>query len=96
MVIGNVIRRILEAFSIFEYKQGIDKLSCDEKILNSLGNKIYHNYFQNIMYRLLLNGESHMEERIKSLTDLTFASNVFSEEKKNELKRYYVLYGIIK
>lgn len=48
------------------------------------------------MYRLLLNGESHMEERIKSLTDLTFASNVFSEEKKNELKRYYVLYGIIK
>lgn len=86
MVIGNVMRRTLEAFSTFEYKQGIDIMSCDETILNSLGNKIYHDYFQNIKYRLLLNEDSHMEERIKSLTDPTFASNVSSEEKERTAK----------
>lgn len=86
MVIGNIMRRTLEAFSTFEYKQGIDKISCDETILDSLGEKTYYDYFQNLMYRLLLNGESHMEERVKSLTDATFASNVALEEKEHIAK----------
>lgn len=86
MVIGNVMRRMLEAFSTFEYKQGIAKISCDETILDSLGNKTYRDYFQNLMYRLLLNGESHMEESVKSLTDPTFASYISLEEKRRTAK----------
>lgn len=81
MVIGNVMRRMMEAFSTFEYKQGMDEISCDEQILNSLGNDVYHDYFQNLMYRLLLNGDSHMEEKVKSLTDPLFASTVSENEK---------------
>lgn len=81
MVIGNVMRRMMEAFSTFGYKQGMDEISCDEQILNSLGNDAYHDYFQNLMYRLLLNGDSHMEEKVKSLTDPLFASTVSETEK---------------
>ena len=86
MVIGNVMRRTMEAFSTFEYKQGMDEISCDEQILNSLGNIVYHDYFQNLMYRLLLNGDSHMEERVKSLTDPLFATNVSEAEKTRTAK----------
>lgn len=81
MVIGNVMRRTMEAFSTFEYKQGMDEISCDEQILNSLGNNAYHDYFQNLMYRLLLNGDSHMEEKVKSLTYPLFTSTVSEAEK---------------
>lgn len=81
MVIGNVMRRALEAFATFEFKKGIGTISCDEDILASLGNPIYHDYFQNLMYRVLLNGESHMEERIKSLSDPTLASYISDEDR---------------
>lgn len=86
MVIGNVMRRMMEAFSTFEYKQGMDEISCDEQILKSLGNAIYHDYFQNLMYRLLLNGDSHMEEKVKSLTDPLFTSTVSEAEKTRTAK----------
>ena len=33
MVIGNIMRQVLEAFSTFEYKQGIQAVSTDETIL---------------------------------------------------------------
>ena len=32
MVIGNIMRQVLEAFSTFEYKKGIEAVSTDEKI----------------------------------------------------------------
>lgn len=86
MVIGNVMRRALEAFATFEYKKGIDTVSCDESILDSLGNPVFHDYFQNLMYRILLNGESHMEERVKSLSDPTLASNATEENKTKAAK----------
>ena len=39
MVIGNIMRRALEAFSTFEYKKGIDKISCDHGILAIMENQ---------------------------------------------------------
>ena len=40
LIIGNVMRRVLEAFSTFEYKQGFAELSFNEKVLASLKTKI--------------------------------------------------------
>lgn len=80
------MRRALEAFATFEYRKGIDTISCDESILSSLGNPVYHDYFQNLMYRLLLNSESHMEERVKSLADPSFSTNVTDEVKEKTAK----------
>lgn len=67
--IGNIMRRILEAFSTFVYKKGIEEISLNTEILKTLGNEQYAEYFSHLMYRLVLNGESHSEERVRSLLD---------------------------
>ena len=38
-------------------------------LLESIKDKKYIEYFRNLMYRLVLNGESHSEERVRSLMD---------------------------
>lgn len=67
--IGNVMRRTLEAFSTFVYKKGMDDISISSEILAALGNEQYSEYFSHLMYRLVLNGESHSEERVRTLMD---------------------------
>ncbi len=67
--IGNVMRRTLEAFSTFVYKKGIDDISISSEILATLGDEQYSDYFSHLMYRLVLNGESHSEERVRTLMD---------------------------
>ncbi|WP_034469088.1 AAA family ATPase [Butyrivibrio sp. AE2005] len=79
--IGNVMRRILEAFSTFIYKKGIEDVSIDDSILACIDDKDYVEYFKNLMYRLVLHGESHMEERVKALQDPEYL-NFISEEAK--------------
>lgn len=62
MAIGNSMRRALEAFSTFIYGTGIAEVSFDPKVIKSLGN--HSRYFENLMYRLVLHGESHFETRV--------------------------------
>lgn len=95
IAIGNIMRRVLEAFATFEYKKGIDSISCDTEILSSMGNPIYSQYFENLMYRLILNGESHFEERLKSLPDLNFYATVSLEEKKRTAKDVLCLINVL-
>ena len=81
--IGNVMRRMLEAFSTFTYKKGIDEISVSDEILESIKNKEYKEYFRNLMYRLVLNGESHSEERVRSLmNDNDFFEMLSTAEKQ--------------
>lgn len=82
LIIGNVMRQTLEAFSTFEYKKGIENVSIDEEILSSLKDRKYETYFKNLMYRLVLHGGSHKEERVKSMDDLNFFSLISDTEKK--------------
>jgi hypothetical protein len=86
LIIGNVMRRALEAFSTFEYKKGIEEISCDQNILATLGNQKYIDYFENLMYRLVLNGESHLEERVRNLQDTYFFSTITPDEKVRTAK----------
>ncbi len=91
--IGNTMRRILEAFSTFEFKEGIDTVSCNKTALKSLAP--HADYFENLMYRLVLNGESHFEQRIKGLEDLNFFSVISPEEKHQTAKDIICLMYIL-
>ena len=82
--IGNVIRRVVEAYSTFVYKVGIDEISYDVQILSILKTQKERDYFENLMYRLVLNGESHFEERVRTLED--FCNGISIEEKKRTAK----------
>ena len=55
LVIGNIMRQMLEAFSTFQYKKGFDDISTDQSILALLPEDVYKTYFENLMYRLILN-----------------------------------------
>lgn len=95
MAIGNTMRRVLESFSTFEYKKGIDAISCDPDILASMKNEKYSQYFENLMYRLVLHGESHSEDYIRSLQDLNFYSRVSRDEKRRTAKDILCLMNVL-
>ena len=76
------MRRLLEAFSTFTYKKGIDDISCNETILQEINDADLLHYFKNLMYRLVLNGDSHMLERTNSLEDIDYLTFLSSTEKQ--------------
>ncbi len=88
LTIGNIMRRVLEAFSTFSYRKGITALTTDEEILSLLKNKdgspneSVKQYIQNYMHRLILNGESHSEERIHGAPEKMFWWSQWSTEEK--------------
>ena len=84
ILIGNIMRQVLEAFSTFEYKKGIAEVSTDSNIINKLDVE-YQDYFRNLMYRLILNGGSHKEEEIRS-GRLDFFTVILDDEKVRTAK----------
>ena len=86
LVIGNIMRRVLEAFSTFVYRKGIEDVSTDEKILALLPEPAYISYYQNLMYRLVLHGGSHKQEEVNAMQDFNFFSLISTEEKKRTAK----------
>lgn len=80
--VGNSMRRVLEAFSTFVYKKGIAEISYDDSILQQMEDKDYIEYFKNLMYRLVLNGESHMQERTNSLKDMDYFDFLSNQERR--------------
>lgn len=86
LVIGNLMRQALEAFSTFEYKKGIEEVSTDAQILDLLKEPEYVSYYRNLMYRLVLHGGSHKEEQIKTMGDFQFFSLISENEKERTAK----------
>ena len=85
LVIGNSMRRALEAFSTFIYGTGIAEVSFDPKVIKSLGD--YSRHFENLMYRLVLHGESHFETRVYAIQDnLSFQRFISENEKQRTCK----------
>lgn len=81
LTIGNTLRRLLESFSTFEYGKGIIEICKDEDIQKTLKKEKYIKYYKNLMYRLVLNGESHMEERIYTISDNNLYEYISKDEK---------------
>lgn len=82
--IGNTMRRVLEAFATFNYKKGIQDISCDIEIMENVPHK---EYFENLMYRLVLHNESHFAEQIQNFHDGINFYDFISEEEKQKTAR---------
>lgn len=85
LIIGNIMRQVLEAFSTFQYKKGIEDISTDRDILNLLPD-VYQTYFENLMYRLILNNGSHKLDQTKSMYDMNFFALISESEKQRTAK----------
>ncbi len=59
--IGNQMRKVLEAYATFVYREGMEDAFRKEDVL-ALVPPEKQAYYKNFMYRLILNGESHEEE----------------------------------
>lgn len=86
IIIGNILRQVLEAFATFQYKKGIEEVSTDSYILDALPEEEYKLYFYNLMYRLVLHGGSHREEQVKALDDMNFFNVVSNNDKQRTAK----------
>ena len=83
--IGNSMRRVLETFSTFNYQKSIEKVFHTPYVLTALGDK--SQYFDNLMCRLVLHGESHFEERVDAIQDgANFFQYISSSEKRRTAK----------
>lgn len=89
LVVGNSMRRIMEAYGTFMYKKGIEQLSTAPEIKRNL-DEPYAEHFENLMYRLVLHGGSHNEERVKSMVSDDFFDYISSEEKIRTAKEILV------
>ena len=88
MYMGNTVRRVLEAYSTFNYKTGPTYLMSDEFLLNRIGSKKGTQKlerYQYLLYRLWLNGDSHSKEISQSVVN-EFGSSFSLNEKKNITK----------
>lgn len=86
LIIGNAMRRVLEAFASFSFKKGIEDVSLDERVLELLSDEKYKEYYRNLMYRLVLNNESHFIENIQGAPEISFFSHLSSDEKQRTAK----------
>ena len=78
--IGNIMRQVLEAFSTFEFKKGIEYISTDDNILSLIEQENDRVHYKNLMYRIVLNEGSHRREQTQNMQVDYFA--VISEPEK--------------
>lgn len=78
-VIGNVLRRLLEGYSSFNYGMSMDRLSRDKDLSARFGPAA--TLLTSVMYRLALNDESHLKESLDALNpSLTFDRYSYQEK----------------
>ena len=82
LTIGNTTRRVAEAFTTFEYKGGIDEL-LNSEVLGTIHDDTLRDYFEGRLTNILLHGSSHMEGRIKTLTNPGFTAQFSEQDKQN-------------
>lgn len=78
--IGNIMRRMLEAFSSFCYNKSFESMLRMDGILNNIPED-KRVYYENFMCRLALNGESHEEEHTYTLNNF---ESLFTKEEKQQ------------
>ena len=82
LTIGNTTRRVLEAFTTFTFKESVEKVSLNPRVLALIPDQNKRAYFQNSMYRLVLNTESHSEENVRGAPEMSFFSHLTTTEKQ--------------
>lgn len=89
--IGNMLRRVMEAYGTFLYKKGGANLFNVNIIVNKISNVARREFFRNCMIRLFVNSESHFEEDVQALNDIQFFGTL-SAKKKQEYARYVLCF----
>ncbi len=88
MSIGNVMRRMMEAFSSFCFNNTFEKMVRKEDVL-ALIPESKRSYYANFMGRLTLNTESHMEESVYTLDTIT---TCFTKDEKVQTAKSVLLF----
>lgn len=76
--IGNVMRKVLEGYSTFNYCMGMEELSTSVEIKNELSTQEEKELFDNFLYRLVLHSESHQSNNSKKTEHIRI--DYFSEQ----------------
>ena len=79
-VIGNILRRVLEGYSTFNYGMGAEELCRDVDLKKRFGELA--GVLSNAMYRLALNDESHMQDEVTLMSPAICFERYSCEEKK--------------
>lgn len=82
IVIGNIMRQVLEAYATFNYGIGMSEMTTNNGVLSCIIHPELKSYFKDRMYRLFLNEGSHTEESARSLDDGLFFSYLSDDDKR--------------
>lgn len=88
MSIGNIMRRLMEAFASFCYNTSFEKMMCKDGVLDAIDD-LKRPYYENFMCRLTLNGESHEEEHVYTLNTIT---RYFTKDEKIQTAKSLLLF----
>ena len=88
MSIGNIMRRLMEAFASFCYNTWFESMMCRKGVLNGIPEE-KRAYYENFMCRLTLNGLSHEEENVYSLETM---APYFTKEEKVQTAKTVLLF----
>lgn len=77
--IGNVIRRLVEAYSYFNYNEAMNNFLSKDDTFKKINDSDLRNYFTDRMNKLLMNETSHSQNVIRQAPD-TFNFDLFSDE----------------
>lgn len=91
LVIGNIMRQVLKHFLHFNTKRYWGGFYRSKYISNTT-RKEYQSYFENLMYRLILNNGSHRLIKTRSMSDMNFYSNIWFGKRKGQQKKYCFIY----
>ena len=79
-VIGNILRRVLEGYSTFNYGIGMSGLSRDPDLQERLGDQLP--FLADAMYRLAQNDGSHLQDREREFNPTNDFGRYSDEEKR--------------
>lgn len=80
--IGNMMRRVIEAFGTFVYSKGLSDILIDDDIMSSINNDKLRNNLRKTMFTLVLNEDSHMEKETQRLDDMSYMETISTDEKR--------------
>ncbi len=88
---GNELRKLVEMYSTFNYKIGVDELFSKKEILANIEDEELRNYFSNSMVWMPLNADSHTQELALQYPNFdTF--DLFSEDEQIKVARKIICY----
>ena len=86
--IGNVMRRVVEAYASFCYNMSFEEMMCREGVLKNIPDE-KRSFYENFMCRLTLNSESHMKEYVY---DINTIIPYFTKQEKIQTAKSLLLF----